>query len=164
MLTSTKILGFLMVFSLLSGCNDNLKARIDALNAENAALKIEASRLQAENASAQDTYNKLLARNARLKEPAAPVSLTVPAEKMPLSVAWRNGFLIGKVLVLRAESAPFAVTVRHRQAGQFKEKRFIVDNEKTLEVGSAEGFPFASGDELILEADGYKPHYLAAPM
>lgn len=157
-----KILGLACIFLMLSGCNEELKARIDALDAENSALKVDYNAAQAALTGCLARESATQASAASASTPAAAV--TVPAEKMPLSVAWRNGLLSGKVLILKAQGQPFAVTVRHRQSGQFKEKRFIVDSEKALEIGGAEGFPFSPGDDLIFEAEGFKPFYLSAPM
>jgi hypothetical protein len=140
-----------------------MKARLDALLADNAALKAENARLQTENASAQDTFNKLLACKAQLNasRPAAHKARTVPADNLPLDFSWRPS-VIGNGLVLRLKPHSSSLVVNVTWRG--KSQEFLVSSGRLTEIGHLEGFAFAPGDDVTLEVDGYKPRYISAPL
>jgi hypothetical protein len=131
----------------LESQNAALAARVESLDRERAELL---ARVPAPKPKTQAEIDAEFWKNR--PEP--------PAEFMPVKLTWRPAaFGPGMVLMLRATEAPMAVTVHLGD----KSRRLLLDTARAVELGHAEGFPFSPGDELHIDSDGFKPHYLHVP-
>lgn len=154
----TNTLGFLAVSLLLPGCNEELKARIDALNADKAALMLEVNTLR----RGETEWRAALTACQTEKSAVEKIALA-----LPVSVRFRDALMgHGLVAILETtEKAPLTVAVTWESAatGRKLETQVNISAQGRAELGHREGFAIEPGDALSLFRKGFNPLEVKAP-
>lgn len=132
-----------VAMSLMYGCNDDLKTRINTLSEENHRLKIENTRLSNE-------YLKL----KRIADARGVL-------KPPITVSFRSALMgHGLVAMLNTRtknSITVLVSWKSHATGVKRSTQIHLDGANKVELGHLEGFPIEPGDTLSIENTEYEP-------
>jgi hypothetical protein len=143
--------GFIIIASIpLSGCNDDLKTRVEQLTKDNDRLKVNNINL----------YNELTAANNQLAK-LRQIIETRAVLKPPITVHYRNALMgHGLVAIINTHTKdPITILVTWRSGATDAVKRTQIhlDGKNEVELGHLEGFPLEQGDTLTIHNNEYEP-------
>ena len=122
-----------------------------AADAQLAAAKAAADAAVAAAKQAADQAAAAAAEKAR--------ELAMP--DLPVKVSTRKAMMgAGLVAIIRnfgSKELPLAVTASSSATGQSKKFQIVVPPGGAAEIGHKEGWPFSSGDELLIAENGFRP-------
>jgi len=98
---------------------------------------------------------------AAAKKAAAENERALAMPDLPVKVSTRKAMLgsglVAQIRNFSGAELALAVTASSSATSQFKKFQIVVPAGGAIEIGHSEGWPFTTGDELLITENGYRP-------